>query len=134
MRLEGDKKLIAKFQSLEKKDAKAAARKGTRAGTKIVTAEAKVLSPVDTGTLKNAIKTRSAGRLKDGAVGTITTIAMKGKTKSNWYYGAFQEYGWTTVNGRKIAGKHFMKEAADQKGPQALDAALNVIRTEIEKK
>lgn len=134
MKLTGDKELIKKLSSLEKRDAKAAIRKGTRAGSKEITQEAKAMAPVETGKLKQAIKTRAAKRLKRGSVGTVTTVQMQGKTKGNMYYGAFQEYGWTAVNGRKIQGKHFLKNAAEKAGPQALNTAVTIMKSEIEKR
>ena len=48
------------------------------------------------------------------------------------FYGSFQEYGYTTVNGRKIAGKHFMKTAANNVGSRALNQTAIDIKAGIE--
>jgi HK97 gp10 family phage protein len=126
----GDKELLQKLDRLEKRTTKGAIRKGTRQGAKIVQQATKSTVPVKSGALKRAIKVR-AMKARKGTIGTRCTISMPGDSKANWFYGSFQEYGWTTVNGRKVAGKHFMKQASSQSGQKALDTALNTIKDEI---
>ena len=128
----GDKELMKKLERLEKRTTKAAIRKGTCKGAKIVQQATKSTVPVKSGALKRAIKVRSLKASK-GTIGTRCTISMPGDSKANWFYGSFQEYGWTTVNGRKIAGKNFMKTASNQAAPRALDTVLATIKDEIMK-
>jgi len=121
--LQGDKELIGKLDSLKRTDAKAAIRKGTREGAKIVQAKAKELVPVRTGTLKRNIKVRALPRSRKW-VGTMvkTTFA-----NSEAFYGQFVEYGT-----RKMAARHFLKKAVNEQGDTALRRAADIIRVEVE--
>lgn len=130
--LNGDKALVSKLDSLDKKDLSKVVRQATRKNSKIVQTETKNLAPVESGMLKKAVKVRSMKRQK-GYVGSKTTVLFAGKTKSNMFYGAFQEFGYTTVNGRKIAGKHFMKQASSNVGPRALASTMLDIKSGINK-
>lgn len=130
--MSGDKELISKLDNLGKKELGKVVRQATRKSSKIVQTETKNLVPVESGDLKKAIKVRSMKR-KKGYQGSRTTCLFAGKQKSNMFYGSFQEYGFTTVNGRKIEGKHFMKQAANNVGKRALDNTVEEIRQGINK-
>lgn len=108
----GDDRLLRKLDRIAKKDARAAIRKGTRAGAKIVTARTKALAPVSGsrqtgkktkkgGTLRRAIRTRSAKRSRV-FIGSVTRLGA-GFFKGETFYGAFQEFGWTPGK-RRIGG------------------------------
>lgn len=74
-----------------------------------IEADAKVLAPVDTGTLRSSISTTITG---DGRHGTMT--AEIGPTVD---YGIYQEYGTSTQS-----GKPFMGPAFDRRVPGFTDA------------
>jgi HK97 gp10 family phage protein len=136
MYLKGEQDLIRKLRSLTSKDAKAAIRKGTRVGAKIVQASAKVHAPKLTGDLAADIKVRSLVRSQK-YVGTTVRNAM---FKGDRFYGGFQELGWKVGSrklgdGRKqVPGRHYMKRAADEVGRQALEATAAEIWAEIERR
>jgi hypothetical protein len=147
MTVSGDKALIKKLAELEPKVAKKAIKKGSRAGNKLILETARQTAP----TLKKARKNRNPGDLrkaikvqalkdKKGSYGTRVNIVFKGSTKSNWYYGAWQNYGWTPkartkagtyVNGRPVKGLNFMDKARMARGQQALKQATSIISEEI---
>ncbi len=130
--IQGDRALIQKLGDLKDKHSKDAVRKATREACKQVLQPAcKSEAPVDTGTLKRSIKTRAMKR-KVGQIGHAVKVEMKGETKANMFYAAFQEYGWTTVNGRKIPGKHFLRKATEEKGEAALNMSVKLIDQHIQ--
>lgn len=116
--------LQAKLNLLKKSQAKAAIRKGCRAGAKIVQAKAQELAPVKTGQLRAAIKVRSIPRSKNW-----TGVSIR-VDNSNAFYFSFIEYGLTT---RKLEGRHFLKDAADQSKDEAISMAIETIKAEIER-
>jgi len=121
--VQGTKDLIKKLQTLKNTHARAAIRKGTRAGAKIVQAKAQDLAPLKTGLLKKEIKVRSLRRSRRW-IGTMIRNAFRG---TQAFYGAFLEYGTKFIKARQ-----FMKQAADQEGSRALDKAMAVIKSEVE--
>jgi HK97 gp10 family phage protein len=120
--VKGADKLQKKLASLMTKESKAALRKGTRAGCRIIQARAKEIAPVKTGALKRGIKVRALPRSKKW-VGTQVTLADTGEV----YYGAFLELGT-----KRIPAKHFMLNAANDTKAVAAKLALQVAKTEIE--
>lgn len=140
IKLVGDRKLIRKLERLEKKDARRAIRRGSRAGIKIVTAAVKAAAPVGaTGQLRKAIRTRAAKRSRR-FIGAVTRLG-EGYFKGETFYGSFQEFGWHSGkrrgkgkpdNRKWIEGKHFMEEAAKRVGKTAGDVAIRQMRFEIE--
>lgn len=145
----GARELDRILRRIAAKDAKAALRKGSRAGAKIITAKAKTLAPVRKegkgGTLRRAIRTRSAKRSRR-YVGAVSTIG-KGFFKSETFYGAFIEFGrhlgkrrggkrtrGQTGGGRRfIEGIHFMERAAKEAGPRAGRIAVATTKRELER-
>ena len=104
----GDGKAVQEaLAKISKKDF----RKATRKAAKLVQAAAIANAPVLTGTLRKAIKVRSAGRRRHGAK---VTLQFKKGTASQ-FYGAFVEYGTA-----KQAAQNFMKRAAKSAGPGAI--------------
>lgn len=122
-KVEGSKELIAKLNALKKTDAKAAIRKGTRAGAKIVQAAAKELAPVDTGKMRDAIKVRSLPRSR---VWTGTDVKLD---NADTYYYSFVELG---TKRSKATG--FLKDAAEQSKDEAIDVAIEITKEEIERR
>jgi HK97 gp10 family phage protein len=120
--VQGDKELIEKLQRLKTKDAKAAIRKGSRAGIKKILPLAKANAPVRTGTLKKNLKVKAIPRSRK-YVGTQIKLDYTGPT----FYGAFVEYG-----SKHVQARHFMQKATDDKQAVALDTAISVMKEEIE--
>lgn len=118
--LTGDKRLLDKLNQLKKTDAKAAIRKGTRAGAKIVQARAKQSAPIRTGTLRQSIKVRALPRSRKWT-GTMARAQV--------FYGAFLEYGT-----KHIKARHYMRQATDDTKQQAMTVALDMIRDEVERR
>lgn len=131
----GAQQLDFKLRRLAAKDAKKAIRKGTRAGSKIVTAKAKKLAPVESGLVRRAIRTRALKRSRN-TIGTITVLG-KAFFKGASFYGAFVEFGHK-IGSRKlptrkeVAGQHFIERAAKQVGRKAGEEAVRVMAREIE--
>ena len=117
--ISGIDELLSKLQALKKVKAKAAIRKGTRAGSKILQTVAKRLSPSKTGALARAVKVRSIARSRIW-VGTKVTLEL--------YYGSFTELGT-----HKEKAIHFLKRAVKQAGRRALQTALETINDEVMK-
>jgi HK97 gp10 family phage protein len=104
-------KLTRQLRKLEPKNARKAIRKAARAAAKPVQIKAKDLAPVDTGLLRKEIKVRAVKRSRQ-RIGVRVTIGNRNFV-GDTFYGGFQEFGWTTVNGRRVPGKHFLEAAAD---------------------
>ena len=109
---------MAKLQTLKKSKAKAALRKGARAGSKIVQAVAKRMAPKKTGQLQRKIKVRAIKRSRKWT-GVNVQLEV--------FYGAFLELGT-----QEITALHYLQRASDQARDQAMRAALDVIQQEIE--
>jgi HK97 gp10 family phage protein len=152
IKLVGDKELLRKLDRLQKKDARKAIRRGLRAGAKILAVETKRLVPKVTGAIKRAVRVRAGKRSRR----YIAVLAMIGEGwfKGDSFYAAQQEMGWHAgkrtgysktykagakaargrayMGRRWIEGKHFMERAAQNRGRAAANAALNIIRQEVE--
>lgn len=126
----GTTELKVKLDKLANKTLKQAIRKTAKENCKVVQEEAKNTTPQDTGLLARSIKVRTIPRSRV-YVGSRVTIRIAGETKTNMGYGAFQEYGFTTKNGRKIEGKHFLKNAALTVSKQVLSNMTNDIQKAI---
>ena len=114
-------KCIEKFEKAGDIDLKPIISKLTR----IVQRDAKILAPVDTGTLMNHIfaktlsgETASNAGLGSNAIGVVYT---------NIEYAIYQEYGWSRdlKDGRHIiySGKPFMRPAL-QKNEQLIERSV----------
>lgn len=138
MVITGDKQVNRMLAQLKATEGKKVVRKAARAGIKVVLPAAKRYSPVGSGKLRRAIKVRAMARSRSriGARITIGDRFFQGET----FYGGFQEWGWRVgkrqgktaeqkAARRKIAGKYFLKRAADSKRR----SALTVYRHEIKR-
>ena len=128
--LTGDKALNRMLRSLSGKDGKKAIRKATRPALKVVQAEAKALAPRATGALARAIRVRALPRSRR-RVGARVTIGA-GEFTGETFYGGFQEWGWK-AGGRQIAGKRFLRNAADNKRREAMAIYRRRLKFEIVK-
>lgn len=116
--LSGDKKLKAKLDKMANKDIKAAIRKGTRAGCKILQLEAKEKAPKKTGQLKRNIRVRALPRSRK-RFGTQVKL-------TNVPYAGPLEYGT-----KKLEALEFMHKATEQSKDKAGQEAAQIIKTEI---
>jgi|SRR5579871_6537369 len=131
--MQGDKELLRKLESLKNKDAKAAIRKGTRAGAKIVQQRAKDKVADKSGTLRSNIKVRAMPRSKKWT-GSKVTINNTGPE----FYAAFVEFGTNErfnkagKSSGKIVARHYIEKATKEVENQAVDKSLEIIKQEIE--
>jgi len=148
MRIEllGDKELIAKFQALKKSVGKAALRKGTRAGCKIVLAYAKAQVRVKTGATRANLKVRAMPRSRKWFGTRVSVGGTKAYAGKQFYY-SFVELGHRigkrqsksdkavngTVERRSIPGTFKLMDAAKAAAPSALAEAIRVTAQEIDK-
>jgi HK97 gp10 family phage protein len=122
--VQGAEQLQQKLSELSKTHAKAAIRKGTRAGAKIVQAEAKNRVPVRTGRLKKGLKVRAMPRKKN-YVGTMVRLADTGEV----FYGGFVEFGT-----KYIKPRHYLENASKAVKDAALNKAITEAKAEIERR
>lgn len=119
------KRLQRKLDRLSGAEAKKSLRKGTREASKVIQRTAKSLAPRRTGRLRGAIRVRALRRSRKKRVGSQVLVG-EGFFRGATFYGAFQEFGWKTRQGRTqgtrrtIPGKHFMEQAAKRKKDAAL--------------
>ncbi len=122
MKITGDKQLISQLEQLKKVKAKAAVRKGSRAGSKLVAAAAKEMAPVRTGQLRQGMKVRSLPRSRKWT-GTMVTTSVK---HGSVFYQGFVELGTKFIKARK-----FLRNAFQRVKSSALSAFIEGIREEI---
>ena len=111
-----------KIDGIAKKQITPAVRKAMRP----VLQAAKAKAPKDTRALSKSLKlmgerSREPGK-KVYQVGPdkakndiVAKISVTGKRS---YYPASQEHGWRLPDGSKVPGKHYMRDAMDEKAPQ----------------
>lgn len=135
----GHKQLDRKFAALPPKLQKKILRPALRAAAKIVLDQAKANAPVQSGRLKKSLKVKAAKRSRK----TKHEVAINVITATGWFtgeafYAPFQEFGWMVGPRRlgnrrkKQPGSRFIRRAYEDKGPQAIARALQLIRSGIE--
>jgi len=117
--LPGEEQAITALEDFSKKKLRAAIRKGSRAGCKVIQAQARQTAPHRTGALAAGMKVRALPRSRK-YVGTQVTLGV--------YYAAFIEYG---LKNRHLVARHYMKNAANQEKVSALNTARDVIKQEL---
>lgn len=118
--VEGANKLVKKLERMNKKDSKAAVRKGSREGSKIVQKQAKANAPKKTGQLRKSIKVRSLPRSTKWVGTTVKATDPKAGPL---------EYGT-----KHIEPREFMQQAVDQQSRKAGDRFAEVTKEEIIKR
>jgi len=99
-KIHGLQELDKKLRELEPKLARKVTRKALRDAAKMTAAKAKELVPVDEGDLRDSIRVRS-GKSRKGTVSVIvTTSASDNLFTGESYYGAFLEFGTSTIEAR----------------------------------
>lgn len=134
LRIEGADEILRALKEVEPKFAKKAVRKAMRVGLKPMLTAARSNAPVKTGRIKKAIRIKAAKR-KRNRVGVRIAIGDQNFVGKG-FYGAFQEFGWKTgrrdsdpSSRNEIPGKHFMENAFDSKGSEA----MAITRDELKK-
>ena len=112
-RLEKSIKRIGKFPTKE------LTQVVKKAANPILT-DAKSRAPVKSGAMIKAMILKKEKSKPGKRVYQVTfdkayneVLAKESKDGKRSYYPASQEYGWITRSGRKIQGKHFLRDAAD---------------------
>ena len=108
------RKAIRAISNMPERTAKRVIGASMRGAARVVRDLARPKIPVRTGALKKAVrvqtyrpkKRRGGGRL---LVPYVQTIMAPRKGKKQPYYGIFIEKGFTTRGGRKIPGKHVIR-------------------------
>ncbi len=139
VKIEGAEAVVAMLRRVAGPQAKAAIRKGTRAGAKIIAAKAKQLIPeverkdrygrVTIGNLRKAVKVRAMKRSRSGWIGSTVTVDGGGLGYTgDEFYGAFVEFGT-----KRMTARQYFKHAAEQTQEAAIDTARAVIVSELSK-
>lgn len=76
----------------------------------ILADETRLLAPVDTGLLKSSISISVINGNRLNVAIRVTALNSTGRP-----YDLFQEYGWTTVNGRRVEGRFYLHGAMANK-------------------
>lgn len=121
-------KLQRKLQHLGNKAFKAALRKATREGAKVVKPVARSLAPVATGALKNSLKVKAFKRSRKWIGAKLTTNDKDNLFTGEQFYGAFLEYGT-----KYISAREYLQEAARKSERKALNTATEAALKEIER-
>lgn len=115
--LTGDKEVDRKLLALKTTKMKAVVRRGTRAGAKLVQADAKLRFPKDTGAAARSLKVRALPRSRRWIGHQVTTKV---------FYAGHVEYGT-----RHIVAREKLKESAKLMRAAAVAEARRVIRAEL---
>lgn len=137
MKLKGFDKLQRKLERLERRGAKSAMRKATRAGTTVLLKAVRAATPKDEGLLRKmqASKVSGRGLSMAGIVGAdvdkLKAAESTGQRPSNIDH--LVEYGHTAPDGTFIPPSGYMRRAADSAMPAAEAAYRNKLAQEIER-
>lgn len=115
--LKGAEEVIEKLRSLRTKDMKAAVRKGSRAGSKLVQQQAKQNAPRRTGTMAQSMKVRALPRSRKWTGSVVKTTA---------FYLGFVELGT-----KKMDARRFLRNAADEVRAAVADEFVDAVREVI---
>jgi len=115
----------------------------TKAGAKMVLAQAKLDAPVKSGKLRKGLKLRAEKRktgkkvyqiifnekmndifVKVGRPRSGRFISQAARPGERYYYPASQEYGFKTKNGGYVRGKYFIKNAVRRLRTSVQEAML----------
>lgn len=125
--LTGSDDLRRKLAGLKDKDVKAAVRKGTRAGAKLMAAETRKAAPSKSGLLRKSIKVRALKRSRKRIGHMVAVKLPDGAVKVP--YAGFVEFGT-----KRMKAVEFAKDAAKDSGEQALRQVCEEAAAEIERR
>jgi HK97 gp10 family phage protein len=115
----GDKELEKKLKGISRRAKGQALRTAAKAGAEMIVEEAKRLAPVDTGTMRDSIRSVFGKRTSDSVTVEI------GHGKKGWY-GRFVEEGTS-----KMAARPHLRPAMDEMGWVAADVCRGVMMREV---
>jgi HK97 gp10 family phage protein len=127
--------VFAALKALPTKCQNQAMTKALRAGSKEILPLARRNAPVESGRLKKSLKVTTLRQRTKGVKRLdVKTSKDNSLYQGDFFYGAFQEFGWKTGKRkggggvrRQIDGKHFLQNAYEAKG----DAALKAVETTL---
>jgi HK97 gp10 family phage protein len=125
-KLRGDRALIELLDSLGKKHAKMAIRKGIRAGGKVLLEATKAVAPKDEGDLKTSIVLRVSKKKRKGEYAMRVQTGESGIGEGDDFYARMLEYGT-----HKMPARPWMRPAFAMNWGKAARVAQDIIRTEI---
>ena len=124
MKVKGLKKINKMLGKLGKKDAKIICKKALREAAKPLLSDIRSSVPVDTGTLKKAIKIKTWKRPKPGEIGVKIAPDFVKAPHANLI-----ENGYVGRDGKFVAGKHYMlKGYKKHKSSAASSAIKNILK------
>lgn len=131
------KKSVEKLGALPQKAVTPAARKGSNILLKAI----KATAPVDTGTMKKALKLKpERSRKKGKKVYQVTydssyndQLVKVSKDGKRSYYPASQEYGFFTRSGSYIPGYHFMRDTTTAKASETEKVIVKELIKNVDK-
>jgi HK97 gp10 family phage protein len=152
MSVRGDKSIMKKLRTLERKIAKRVITRSARTAMRPVMQAAKRYAPKESGTLRKAIKLRALKKNRRGNIGVRVAISDQWFV-GKMFYGAFQEFGWhigkrdkslrtsrqwhgigTEQDTRPFhEGEHYMEQAYVTQGQGALRRFLAEVPKEIDR-
>jgi HK97 gp10 family phage protein len=108
-KLDGDKKLAENLKKINRTAQGRALREAAKQGAEVIVQEAKRRAPVDTGTLRDSIRSKFVKRRSDSV-----TVEIGPGPKG--YYGYFLEFGTS-----KMAARPFLRPAMDECNQRAAE-------------
>lgn len=135
--VQGLNKLMKDISKLEKLPQKQIT-KGARKGANVILKQARANAPKRTGTMRKGIYLKAERSKRGKKVFQITfrskpEFVKVTKDGTRYFYPASQEFGFRTVDGGRVEGKHFLTEAMAVKSGEAAETMVQVIGEEIEK-
>lgn len=140
-KIEGYKSLQKSLDGLGKLPTKCVT-KAVRKGGNAVMRAVKANAPVDSGTLKRAIKLKLEKSRKKGKrvvevtynpADTDLLAGVSPGTGKRYYYPASQEYGYFTRDGGYVPGYHFMRNAAAEENGTFNGLVIETLTSEVDK-
>lgn len=139
--VEGLNKLMKDIKKLEKLP-QSQITKGTRKGANVLLKASKAKAPKRTGKLKRNMvlrpeKTRKRGKkvfqITFQKVEKFPDAVKVTKDGTRYYYPSSQNFGFKTIDGGRVEGKHFLDSAIKSKGNEAAKTIVDEIGKEIDK-
>ena len=133
--MENLKKTMQKLEKVPQKQITKAARQGA----KIILLKARENAPVKTKLMQKGIYLKGERPRKRGKKVFQITFRSKPefvkitKDGKRYFYPASQEFGFDTVDGGHVDGKHYLQEAMETEKSQAALKMIKVLDEEIKK-
>lgn len=133
--LQGDKELMAAFDSLLRNIQRRIARKALREGARPALRRAKSLVPKKTRALKRSFKLRAIKRTRT-AVGVVVRTGSRAelgiKDDEKAFYPASVEYGFETKDGTEVPAQSYIRRAFEETKNEANAKIAAIVGQEVE--